>query len=62
MSRIMSLVVALFLAAALVADARHFRAHDAVGIVANTIGPFNNPTETYPVSPFQIFLAYYGVI
>jgi hypothetical protein len=29
--------------------ARRFHAHDHVGIVANTVGPFNNPTETYPV-------------
>eukprot|EP01035_Chromulina_nebulosa_P038600 gene38600-52145_t len=28
--------------------ARRYRAHDHVGIVANTVGPFNNPTETYP--------------
>ena len=46
-------VVALLLAAGVV-EARHFRAHDSVGIVANTIGPFNNPTETYPVSCDQL--------
>lgn len=29
--------------------ATHYHTHDHVGIVANTVGPFNNPTETYPV-------------
>lgn len=29
-------------------ESRRYRAHDHVGIVANTVGPFNNPTETYP--------------
>lgn len=28
--------------------ARRYAAHDPVQIVANTVGPFNNPTETYP--------------
>lgn len=28
--------------------AKRYKAHDHVGIVANTVGPFNNPTETYP--------------
>lgn len=28
---------------------RKYHAHDHVGLVANTVGPFNNPTETYPV-------------
>jgi hypothetical protein len=31
------------------ASAKRYHAHDHVGIVANTVGPFNNPTETYPV-------------
>lgn len=26
-----------------------YRAHDKVSLAANTVGPFNNPTETYPV-------------
>jgi hypothetical protein len=29
-------------------EARRYAAHDPVAIVANTVGPFNNPTETYP--------------
>lgn len=29
-------------------QSKRYRAHDHVGIVANTVGPFNNPTETYP--------------
>jgi hypothetical protein len=41
--------VALSAGSTLVA-ARRYAAHDPVQIVANTVGPFNNPTETYPVS------------
>lgn len=26
-----------------------YHAHDKVSLAANTVGPFNNPTETYPV-------------
>ena len=26
-----------------------YSAHDKVSLAANTVGPFNNPTETYPV-------------
>lgn len=26
-----------------------YNAHDRVSLAANTVGPFNNPTETYPV-------------
>ena len=29
-------------------EGKRYRAHDHVGIVANTVGPFNNPAETYP--------------
>jgi hypothetical protein len=29
-----------------------FANHERVPLVANTVGPFNNPTETYPVSEF----------
>lgn len=35
----------------------HYQAHDHVGIVANTVGPFNNPTETYPVRTKLEFIA-----
>lgn len=44
----MRLIVFIALCIALVTGL-HYRAHDHVGIVANTVGPFNNPTETYPV-------------
>ena len=27
---------------------KRYRAHDRVQLAANTVGPFNNPTETYP--------------
>lgn len=46
----------LFVLSCIVAVAlgRRFKAHDHVGIVANTVGPFNNPTETYPVRIFSL--------
>lgn len=31
------------------AEHKRYHAHDRVAVVANTVGPFNNPTETYPV-------------
>ena len=31
-------------------NAKRWHPHDRIGLVANTVGPFNNPTETYPVS------------
>lgn len=41
-------------------DARRYKAHDRIGLVANTVGPFNNPTETYPVRKYLLikFLLY----
>lgn len=44
-----STLLALLLAFSQVAESKHYRSHDPVHVVANTIGPFNNPTETYPV-------------
>lgn len=42
-------IVSVLLASCLAfAAGKRFHAHDHVGIVANTVGPFNNPTETYP--------------
>jgi hypothetical protein len=41
---------------------RRYKAHDHVGIVANTIGPFNNPTETYPVSIFLFVLVIFSYL
>ena len=38
-------------------EARRYKAHDRIGLVANTVGPFNNPTETYSVSPYIFFAA-----
>ena len=40
------------------AESHRYRAHDRIGLVANTVGPFNNPTETYPVRniPFTSLL------
>lgn len=32
-----------------IVSAKHYRAHDPMPVIANTIGPYNNPTETYPV-------------
>ena len=52
-----------------VLSAKRYQAHDKVLAVANTVGPFNNPTETYPVRhkiyiiifhlfPFSIFTSF----
>ena len=30
-------------------SSRRFNEHDRIAVVANTVGPYNNPTETYPV-------------
>lgn len=46
MLAVLGLVCIVLVAAA---SAKRYHAHDHVGIVANTVGPFNNPTETYPV-------------
>jgi hypothetical protein len=43
-------IVLVLLAVASLAQSRRYHAHDKVSIVANTVGPYNNPTETYPVS------------
>lgn len=42
----MLLVLVLTLVVTVVA--KRYRAHDRVQLAANTVGPFNNPTETYP--------------
>lgn len=31
-------------------EGNRFANHERVPLIANTVGPFNNPTETYPVS------------
>ena len=54
MFQIITQLVALLLIGNVFVEGKHYRAHDSVGIVANTIGPFNNPTETYPVSIFSL--------
>ena len=38
-------------------EGRRYHAHDKVAIVANTVGPFNNPTETYPVKTRSLLRA-----
>jgi hypothetical protein len=45
------LVIASFANLFFSCNGRSFRyhAHDKVSLAANTVGPFNNPTETYPV-------------
>ena len=43
----MSAVLGLVLLVAM-ASAKRYDVHDVVGIMANTVGPFNNPTEKYP--------------
>ena len=60
----MLLVSVLFLCFIL-SEGKRFQAHDHVGIVANTVGPFNNPTETYPVSryfPTSLFVTYFFLV
>lgn len=42
-------ILALCFAVAYAAG-KHYQAHNHVGIVANTVGLYNNPIETYPVS------------
>jgi heme/copper-type cytochrome/quinol oxidase subunit 4 len=52
MNQLISLLLSsglLFISFDLVVSTR-FSNHERVPIVANTVGPFNNPTETYPVS------------
>lgn len=41
-------IALIFICSLHLVDGKRYRAHDHVGIVANTVGPFNNPTETYP--------------
>ena len=43
------LVVALLVG---LVESTRFANHDKVPLIANTVGPFNNPTETYPVSVY----------
>ena len=47
----MRIAVASVLAVASSAEApgKHYKPHDPVFIVANKVGPFNNPSETYEV-------------
>jgi hypothetical protein len=47
-SRSILVVVLLSFFCGCVASKR-YHAHDKTSVVANTVGPFNNPTETYPV-------------
>lgn len=44
----LSFLLLLFLSFSPLIFSHHFHSHDKVSIIANTIGPFNNPTETYP--------------
>jgi hypothetical protein len=48
MAVVLGLVCILVLLVAM-ASAKRYDVHDVVGIMANTVGPFNNPTEKYPV-------------
>lgn len=45
----LSLVVFVFSLLSINSEAKRYAAHDRVAAIANTVGPFNNPTETYPV-------------
>ena len=48
MSQIPLVVATLVALLLLQVEGKRYRAHDRVSLVANTVGPFNNPTETYP--------------
>ena len=39
-------------------ESRRYKLHDHIALVANTVGPFNNPTETYPVSLSFLFRSF----
>lgn len=41
------IAIGLF-SAIIIVNSRRFHTHDHIALVANTVGPFNNPTETYP--------------
>jgi len=45
-----SQIVFVFAALCMVSTsfAKRYLAHDRIALIANTVGPFNNPTETYP--------------
>lgn len=43
-----SLAVVALLPAVAVGKGQRYAAHEPVHVVVNTVGPFNNPTETYP--------------
>ena len=38
------------------AAGQHYKPHDPVHIVANKVGPFNNPSETYEVRACPVFI------
>jgi len=44
-----------------IVSAKHYRAHDPMPVIANTIGPYNNPTETYPVCVIINLFAHYYI-
>ena len=41
--------VMIVIVLAQIALCKRYRAHDKVDVISNTVGPYNNPTETYPV-------------
>jgi hypothetical protein len=47
-SKMMRLFLALCLFVVTMASIRRYELHTPTAVVANTVGPFNNPTETYP--------------
>ena len=53
MSNFVGLLLVLLVASV---AALRYHAHDRVAVVANTVGPFNNPTETYPVCKYPHLL------
>lgn len=58
MLRTLSLAVSCLTMAAVVdGHSFHYANHQRVDLLVNTVGPFNNPTETYPVSSFTSLIS-----
>lgn len=55
-SAMMSLFLIVFQIFFILGEAKKYQIHDRVPVVANTVGPYNNPTETYAVCPTVLSL------
>ncbi len=41
-------IVTLLFTTLTIVQCRRYQTHDRIDVIGNTVGPFNNPTETYP--------------